>query len=74
MKFEDGFEKRSFAKCRRCDLKIGYWLDKSQFSDGENGVRSDVLYVLPGGLMSTEDMKAGKDMSGEVELVAGSAG
>ncbi|KAK3701882.1 hypothetical protein LTR37_015193 [Vermiconidia calcicola] len=71
---EDGFEKRYGARCRRCDLPIGYWLDKSQFEEKENGMRTDVLYLLPGSLMSTEDMKAGKDMEKDIELVAGVAG
>ena len=74
LKLEDGFEKRYGVQCRRCDLQIGYWLDKSQFEDKESGIRSDVIYILPGGLMSTEEMKASKNMEKEIELVAGAAG
>ena len=74
LKLEDGFEKRYGAKCRRCDLLIGYWLDKSQFEATEHGARSDVIYLLPGGLMSTEEMKAGRDMTKDLELVTGAAG
>ena len=60
LKLEDGFEKRYPLQCRRCALQIGYYLDKSQFGETESGVRSDVLYTLPGGLISTEEMKAGR--------------
>lgn len=69
LKLEDGFEKRYHVQCRRCDLKIGYRLDKSQFGDAEGGIQTGVLYLLPGGLMSTEEMKGRKDMDGEIDLV-----
>lgn len=68
LKLEDGFEKRYPLQCRRCDLQVGYHLDKSQFGEKDAGVRADVLYLLPGGLMSTEEMKAGKDMEKEAEF------
>ena len=74
LKLEDGFEKRYGVRCRRCELQIGYYLDKNQFEDAETGARLDVLYLLPGSLMSTENMESGKDMESEVELVAGPAG
>ena len=74
IRLEDGFEKRYGMQCRRCDLQIGYWLDKSQFDEKENGIRSDVMYLLPGSLMSTEEMKAGKNMEKEVELATGVVG
>ena len=70
LNLEDGFEKRYPLQCRRCDLQIGYYLDKSQFGESEDGVRADVLYTLPGGLISTEKMKAGKVVESEVELKA----
>jgi hypothetical protein len=73
IKLDDGFEKRYAARCKRCDLQIGYWLDKSQFEPEEQGRRVDVMYLLQGGLMSTEEMKEKKDMKNEVEL-AGTAG
>lgn len=76
IKLEDGFEKRYHAQCRRCDLNVAYRLDKSHFGDfeAEAGVRTDVLYIFLGGLMSTDDMKEGKDMSSSVELTARSGG
>lgn len=73
LKLEDGFEKRYWLQCRRCDLQIAYHLDKGQFAERDSGIRPDVMYILPGGLMSTEDMKAGKDMEKEIELQAGGA-
>ncbi|KAH0262413.1 hypothetical protein KCU91_g13428, partial [Aureobasidium melanogenum] len=68
---EDGFEKRYFHKCGRCELNVAYSLDKSQFEDTKTslGPREDVVFLIPGGLMSTEDMKAGKDMDAEIAKV-----
>lgn len=72
LKLEDGFEKRYPARCSRCGLMAGYQLDKSQFAGtGEKtGPNVDVLYILPGGLMTTEEMGSGRDMEKEVGLVA----
>ena len=74
LKLEDGFEKRYHVHCRRCDLNIGYRLDKSQFGGAEVGVESGVLYLLRGGLLSTEEMKDGKKMGGDAESVGSDAG
>ena len=74
LKLEDGFEKRYGLQCRRCDLQIGYYLDKSQFEEQEQGIRADVMYILPGGLMGTDEMKVGKDVEEHVELKASGAG
>jgi hypothetical protein len=64
---EDGFEKRYIQRCSRCRLIVGYQLDKSQY-DGykSTGRREDVLYILSGALMSTEEMTRGKDMAGDI--------
>jgi hypothetical protein len=64
IRLEDGFEKRYFHKCGRCELNIAYTLDKSQFdgTKASSGAREDVAFLIPGGLVSTEDMKSGKDM------------
>jgi hypothetical protein len=60
---EQGFEKRYLQRCGRCNLTVGYQLDKSQFEGvEEQGRREDVVYLLPGGLMTTKEMAAGKDM------------
>lgn len=65
---DDGFEKRYFHKCSRCDLILAYSLDRSQFDDTKalSGVRDDLVFVIPGGLMSTEEMKLGKEMDTEI--------
>ncbi|KAI5275093.1 hypothetical protein E4T47_01943 [Aureobasidium subglaciale] len=62
IRLEDGFEKRYLYKCNRCDLSIG------QSEDGK-GVKGDVVFLLQGGLVGTEDMKAAKDMEGEIGRV-----
>lgn len=61
---EEGFEKRYLQKCGRCSIIVGYQLDKSQYGEEKQlGRRDDVIYLLPGGLLTTEEMAAGKDMS-----------
>ena len=52
---------------------MGYHLDKSQYEGSEGagaGCRDDVVYLLPGGLMSTRDMQAGKKMDQEIGKVS----
>ncbi|KER00045.1 hypothetical protein AUEXF2481DRAFT_24406 [Aureobasidium subglaciale EXF-2481] len=68
IRLEDGFEKRYFHKCNRCDLSVGYSLDKSQSEDGK-GMKGEVVFLLQGGLVGTENMKAAKDMEGEIGRV-----
>lgn len=61
---EDGFEKRYLQRCGRCGLVVGYHLDSSQYDGTKGSGREDgVVYILPGSLMSTEDMSEGKDMA-----------
>ncbi|KAH0350207.1 hypothetical protein KCU81_g2710, partial [Aureobasidium melanogenum] len=69
---EDGFEKRYFHKCGRCELSVAYSLDKSQFEDTKtsSGPREDVVFLIPGGLMSTQNMKSGKDMDAEITKIS----
>ncbi|KAF2721480.1 hypothetical protein K431DRAFT_224273 [Polychaeton citri CBS 116435] len=76
LRLEDGFEKRYAIRCQRCRLLVGYQLHWSQFDESRkaSGQRDDVIYILPGGFMSTEEMEAGKSMEKEVELVARVAG
>lgn len=71
LKLDDGFEKRYSVRCTRCGLATGYHLDKSQFSgtESETGPRIDVVYVLPGGLMTTEEMREGRSMEAEIRKV-----
>lgn len=73
LKLEDGFEKRYALRCGRCEVQIGYMLDEASFEDSKSGRKTDVVYLLPGGLMSTDEMREAKDMSKEAELVAGTA-
>jgi len=70
LKLEDGFEKRYAIRCSRCDLQFGYMLDHASFGEGRSGIKSDAMYLLPGGLVSTEDLKEKKDLSGQVEMVS----
>jgi hypothetical protein len=75
LKLDDGFEKRYAVRCTRCGLAAGYQLDKSQFSgsESESGPRADVVYILPGGLLTTEEMREGRSMEaeiGKVEMIA----
>lgn len=78
---EDGFEKRVLWRCGRCRLVVGYLLDEVHYhttsttrEEGDGGVggegRIKVVYLLPGGLVSTEEMRAGKGV-GEKELMLG---
>ncbi len=60
---EDGFEKRYLQRCGRCRLVVGYHLDSSQYDDSFCKGGDGVVYILPGGLMSTEEMSDGKDMA-----------
>lgn len=68
LKLDDGFERRYVVRCTRCGLAAGYHLDKSQFAgvESESGPKTDVVYVLPGGLMTTGEMREGRSMDGEV--------
>lgn len=72
LKLDDGFEIRYAVRCTRCGLATGYHLAKSQFSgtEGQSGPRTDVVYILPGGLLTTEEMREGRSMEAEVGKVA----
>ena len=62
LKLDDGFEKRYAVRCGRCGLMLGYRLDRSQFEEMKEkmGVREDVVYVLSGALLKTEEMEGGR--------------
>lgn len=65
---EDGFEKRMLYRCLRCRLVVGYELlnqsttgeamdvDGGAGAEGEEGYKGKVIYVLPGGVLSTDFM------------------
>lgn len=63
---EDGFEKRYPLQCGRCGTTVGYHLDVSQYSVSSNimevrqGAKRDVVYILPGSMVTTEAMAGGR--------------
>lgn len=62
---EDGFEKRFLHRCGRCRLVLGYSLDDSHYT----AEKIKVLYILPGGVMSSKVMEQGRKIEEtEVEL------
>ncbi|KAF2264097.1 hypothetical protein CC78DRAFT_255263 [Lojkania enalia] len=65
---DDGFEKRYFQRCTRCNLVVGYQLDWQQFAGERNGRREDVVYLLPGGFMTTSEMIRGKSVDAGIGL------
>lgn len=61
---DDGIEKRYLLHCTRCKLTLGYQLDWEQCgyqSEGSgasrSGRREDVMYLLEGAVVTTEEMK-----------------
>jgi hypothetical protein len=70
---EDGFEKRVLSRCSRCNLVVGYELQEDGSAmdvDSQNGKGKDaawfagkVMYLLPGGIMSTGVMVEDKKLS-----------
>lgn len=76
MRREDGFEKRYLYRCGRCRLVVAYELDEIHYStaqtadamdvdtkDGTAAARAKTLYILPGGVMSTDAMASGKNIT-----------
>jgi hypothetical protein len=58
----DGFESRYQQRCTRCNLVIGYQLENTQYDDqSQLGRREDVVYILPGALLTTAEMIDGKE-------------
>lgn len=55
---EDGFEKRLLLRCQRCNLVLAFQLGGAQVDEGTESNR--IVYLLPGALVSTDDMKAAK--------------
>jgi len=68
---DEGFEKRYLQRCGRCGLVVGYQLDWQQFASDRAGRREDVVYLLPGGFMTTSEMIMGKAPSeGAIGIVS----
>ncbi|TQS34630.1 hypothetical protein Golomagni_04979 [Golovinomyces magnicellulatus] len=75
----DGFEKRILCYCNKCNVIVGYELPREQkTSQNEMNLRNDdtdnqssgpiqekVIYLLPGGLMTTEYMISKKIVTEE---------
>ncbi len=69
---EDGYEKRWLLRCGRCRLVVAYQLDWSQYKteliesaageESKSGRRENVVYILPGAVMTTEEMVKGKKL------------
>lgn len=61
LKLKDGFEKRYFVRCGRCGVRVGYFLDGGNFEEEggslSRGGRGDVVLLLQGGLMGTEEVR-----------------
>lgn len=53
---DTGFEKRYLQRCGRCNLAVGYQLDWAQYGGDRTGRRDDVVYLIPGGFMTTSEM------------------
>jgi hypothetical protein len=90
---EDGFEKRILWRCERCRLGVGYELQtqlgeamevdggqerggKGKGKEGEE-YEGKVIYLLPGGIMSTDVMmgRKGKRVGeGDVGIKRGGVG
>jgi len=72
---EDGFEKRLLSRCVRCNLVVGYEIQGDGTAmdvDSGSGKGKEaecftgkILYLLPGGVMSTEVMMRGKKFGEE---------
>ena len=60
---EDGFEKRTLLRCGHCNLVIGYQLDARHYggnAEVQEQRAREVVYLLSGGLVESEDLKAGR--------------
>jgi hypothetical protein len=81
---EDGFEKRYLHKCGRCKLPMGYQLDDAQFDVAQKGKtaqssgdgaqskkkrRTKYLYVLPGSLVSSQDLDGKEPDDEEIDIL-----
>ncbi|KAF3036512.1 hypothetical protein E8E11_004375 [Didymella keratinophila] len=56
MTSDSGFEKRYLQRCGRCNLAVGYQLDWAAFGSERTGRRDDVVFLIPGGFMTTSEM------------------
>lgn len=72
---EDGFERRIVWRCGRCRVVVAYEIvsgdAEAHAKDGKEKERGRVLYILPGGLMSTEFMNTSKRKITDAEVGIG---
>ncbi|KAI0999874.1 hypothetical protein K3495_g8324 [Podosphaera aphanis] len=85
---ENGFERRFLYRCSRCRVVVGYELSQVEMEgntvgsdttgEGQKSNELDVIYLLPGGMMSTEalaskrlpfvdDVQVGEGVNGAFE-------
>jgi hypothetical protein len=73
---EDGFEKRSLWRCGRCSVVVGYEIlgdaaaglvlgEGKGKGKGKEVIEGKIMYVLPGGCMSTDIMVSKKRIGEE---------
>jgi len=71
---EDGFEKRLLWRCSRCSVGVGYEIQsegggieegKGNGKGKEAAYIGKIVYLLPGGIMSTEVMAKGLGEEGK---------
>jgi hypothetical protein len=74
---EDGFEKRFLWRCARCNVVVGYEMagqDRMEVDGGKGkeGYEGKVMYVLPGGITSTDVIETGRKIGeGDVDVKLG---
>lgn len=81
---EDGFEKRVLSRCARCNLIVGYEIQGDSTAmdvDNENSRGKEaewfsgkVMYLLPGGIISTGVMEGEKKLSEDEVAIVKSGG
>ena len=65
MRRDDGFEKRVLLRCGRCKVVVGYKIEPARYETAagdspDSGRGEEIMYVLPGSLVESEDMRAGR--------------
>ncbi|KAJ4401994.1 hypothetical protein N0V91_007497 [Didymella pomorum] len=74
MTSDSGFERRYLQRCGRCNLAVGYQLDWASFGGERTGRRDDVVFLIPGGFMTTSEMINYKRTQAANSTASGSAG
>ncbi|KAL1641715.1 hypothetical protein SLS61_009989 [Didymella pomorum] len=74
MTSDSGFERRYLQRCGRCNLAVGYQLDWASFGGERTGRRDDVVFLIPGGFMTTSEMINYKRTQAANSTASGNAG